>query len=258
MLSRSRPRFRLDDAERIVRERFGLEAAGVSELPSERDQNFHMRESPRRELVLKIASSAEPRSILEFQNQALARVGQRDPGLPVPRLLRARNGEEIETVEGGNGASFHVRLFERLPGKPIAEARPQSMRLLRSVGSALGRLDRALEGFAHPEVQKLIGKLDFARVDLFGTEKLVTPDGKTLAAGEWGLALQVAYTPTIVFFDETGREVFRIDAYLRPFHLGSSLDYVASKAYVAQPSFQRYLQTRADSIRKAGGVVELW
>jgi 4-aminobutyrate aminotransferase-like enzyme/Ser/Thr protein kinase RdoA (MazF antagonist) len=156
VLSRSRPRFRLDDAERIVRERFGLEAAGVSELPSERDQNFHLRESPRRELVLKIASSAEPRSILEFQNQALARVGQRDPGLPVPRLLRARNGEEIETLEGGNGASFHVRLFERLPGKPIAEARPQSMRLLRSVGSALGRLDRALEGFAHPEQKRYL------------------------------------------------------------------------------------------------------
>lgn len=114
------------------------------------------------------------------------------------------------------------------------------------------------EGLAHAKVLKLIGKLDFARVELFGTEKLVTPDGKTLTAREWGRALGVAYTPSIVFFDETGKEVFRIDAYLRPFHLASSLDYVASKAYLSQPSFQRYLQARAESIRKAGGTVELW
>jgi thioredoxin-related protein len=114
------------------------------------------------------------------------------------------------------------------------------------------------KGFAHPEVRKLVGKLDFARVELFGTERLVTPDGNTLTAREWGRRLQVAYTPTIVFFDETGEEVFRIDAYLRPFHLASSLDYVASKAYLAQPSFQRYLQARAESVRKTGGTVELW
>lgn len=114
------------------------------------------------------------------------------------------------------------------------------------------------EGLAHAKVQKLIGELDFARVELFGTEKLVTPDGKTLTAREWGRALGVAYTPSIVFFDETGKEVFRIDAYLRPFHLASSLDYVASKAYLSQPSFQRYLQARAERIRKAGGTVELW
>ncbi|HJS73001.1 MAG TPA: aminotransferase class III-fold pyridoxal phosphate-dependent enzyme, partial [Vicinamibacteria bacterium] len=52
--------------------------------------------------------------------------------------------------------SFHVRLFERLPGKPIAEVRPQPTRLLRSVGRALGRLDRALEGFDHAEQTRFL------------------------------------------------------------------------------------------------------
>jgi len=86
VLSRSRPRFRPDEAARLVREAYGLEASVVSELPSERDQNFHLKEASGRELVLKIASSAEPRSILDFQNQALARIAERDPGLPIPRL----------------------------------------------------------------------------------------------------------------------------------------------------------------------------
>lgn len=114
------------------------------------------------------------------------------------------------------------------------------------------------EGFAAPAVRKLTRTMDFARVELFGDEKLVTPEGRVLAAREWGRQLGVAYTPSIVFFDKAGKEVFRVDAYLRPFHLASSLDYVASKAYLQQPSFQRYLQARAARIREAGGTVELW
>lgn len=62
----------------------------------------------------------------------------------------------------------------------------------------------------------------------------------------------------IVFFDPAGREVFRIEAYLRPFHLTSSFDYVSSGAYRTEPSFQRYLQARAAKIRAKGGRVDLW
>jgi len=114
------------------------------------------------------------------------------------------------------------------------------------------------EGFSHPDVRGLLERLDFAQVGLFDSEKLVTPDGRTLTAREWARALRIAYTPSIVFFDDSGREVFRIDAYLRPFHLASSLDYVSSKAYRDQPSFQRYLQARTAKIQEAGGAIKLW
>ena len=114
------------------------------------------------------------------------------------------------------------------------------------------------QGFADQTVRELAGRLDFAQVELFGSEKLVTPGGRVLTALEWGRQLQLAYTPSIVFFDSAGKEVFRIETYLRPFHLASSLDYVVSKAYVDQPSFQRFIQERADKIRAAGGTIELW
>jgi 4-aminobutyrate aminotransferase-like enzyme/Ser/Thr protein kinase RdoA (MazF antagonist) len=155
-LSRSRPRFRTDEAERLLREAYGLEASVVSELPSERDQNFHLKEASGRELVLKIASSAEPRSILDFQNQALAQIAERDPGLPIPRLRLTSGGDPLSTVSDGSGASFLCRLFDRLSGKPLASVRPQSEGILRSVGSSLGRLDRALEGFTHPEQKRFL------------------------------------------------------------------------------------------------------
>lgn len=98
------------------------------------------------------------------------------------------------------------------------------------------------EGFRRPEVRKLLEK--FAVYQL-------TPD-----AGR-AHSLRVAYTPSIVFFDG-GKEVFRIEAYLRPFHLASALDYVASRAYRGESSFQRYLQARAERLREGGAAVDLW
>lgn len=104
----------------------------------------------------------------------------------------------------------------------------------------------------------LAGKFDVARLELFGKQPVVTPAGKRLSEEEWGRELRVAYTPTIVFFDAQGKEVFRIEAYLRPFHLASGFDYVASGAYRSQPSFQRYIQARAEKIRARGGKIDLW
>lgn len=114
------------------------------------------------------------------------------------------------------------------------------------------------QGFASPEARALVARLDVARLELFGSERLVTPRGKTLTAEQFGRELKIAYTPTLVFFDEKGAESFRIEAYLRPFHLASALDYVASGAYRSEPSFQRFIQRRAERIRGAGGRVELW
>lgn len=52
-------------------------------------------------------------------------------------------------------------------------------------------------------------------------------------------------------------EVFRVEGYLRPFHLASSLAYVASGAYRDQPEFQRFIETRAAALRAKGEPVEL-
>lgn len=113
-------------------------------------------------------------------------------------------------------------------------------------------------GFADPGVRALLGRFDVARLELFGAEKLLTPAGKKTTAAQWGRELGVAYAPTFVFFDAAGREVFRIEAYLKPFHLASGLDYVASGAYRSEPNFQRYLQARAEKIRATGARVEVW
>jgi len=114
------------------------------------------------------------------------------------------------------------------------------------------------EGFRRKEVMTAVNRFDVARFGLGTRTGLITPDGRTTSAGAWARELDVIYTPTIVFFDAAGVETFRVSAYLRPFHLAASFDYVASGAYRDEPSFQRYIKDRAERMRAKGDRVELW
>ena len=114
------------------------------------------------------------------------------------------------------------------------------------------------EGFRRPEVVKQIERFDVARFALGERTELVRPDGKKTTVDAWARELKVTYTPTIVFFGENGREAFRVESYVRPFHLAASFDYVASGAYRREPSLQRFIQSRAEQMRERGQPVELW
>jgi thioredoxin-related protein len=113
-------------------------------------------------------------------------------------------------------------------------------------------------GFKDPRVSGLLEKFDIVQLELFGQAPIVTPPARRATEAEWARQLNVAYTPSIVFFDRDGEEIFRVEGYLRPFHLAASFDYVASGSYRKEPSFQRYIQARAKRIREQGGRVELW
>jgi thioredoxin-related protein len=77
-------------------------------------------------------------------------------------------------------------------------------------------------------------------------------------AGAQARQLGVGEAPTLVLFDAAGQEVLRLEAYFRPFHVAGSLEYVASGAYRAEPSLQRFLQSKADRMRRGGETVDLW
>lgn len=114
------------------------------------------------------------------------------------------------------------------------------------------------EGLSRPEVAALMRRFTVARFDASASTPLVTPDGRKTSAWAWSRQLALPYAPALVFFDAGAREVFRVEAYFRPFHLASALDYVASGAYREQPNFQRYIQTRAEHLRAQGKPVDLW
>ncbi len=113
------------------------------------------------------------------------------------------------------------------------------------------------DGFTRAAVRRQLGRFDVARFGLSDRRELVTPQGAKTTAAAWARELKVSYAPTVILFDG-GREAFRIEAYVRPFHLAGALDYVASGGYRKEPSFQRYLQAHAEKLRERGEPVELW
>ena len=143
------------------------------------------------------------------------------------------------------------RLF-RAP--PLDDKRPLTLLLFE---------DRSCEtcaelqaAFARPEIAALLGRFDAIRLEVHGERRVRVQSDETEAA--LARALSVTFAPTLVFVDGSGRELFRVEGYLRPFHLAAALDYVASGAHRSEPSFQRFVQARAERERAAGRAVELW
>jgi thioredoxin-related protein len=114
------------------------------------------------------------------------------------------------------------------------------------------------EGFKRKEVLSRLAKFDVVRLSSLSSDSLVAPGGQQVKVNGWANSLKLNYVPAMLFFDDQGREVFRIEAYMRPFHLAGSLEYVASGAYLREPSFQRFLQAQADAARERGETVDLW
>jgi thioredoxin-related protein len=114
------------------------------------------------------------------------------------------------------------------------------------------------EGFRRTAIAESLKRFDVARFALGERTPVTTPAGDRLPAEDWARSLGLSYTPSVVFFGTDGREAFRIEAYLRPFHLWGSLEYVASGAYLREPNFQRFLQARAEELRGRGEAVDLW
>ena len=112
--------------------------------------------------------------------------------------------------------------------------------------------------FKRRDVLAQLAKFDVVRFSLSDTAQVRTPEGRSLPASAWAKALGVGYVPAMVLFDARGREAFRTEAYLRPFHLAGALEYVSSGAYTRERSFQRFLQDKAERMRHGGERVDLW
>jgi thioredoxin-related protein len=115
------------------------------------------------------------------------------------------------------------------------------------------------EAFTRAPVRALLRRFDVARI-LPAAGKpvaLTTPDGRRTDSRAWARELKLQLYPTAVFFDVQGREVFRFEGDLRPFHIESAFEYVASGAYAQEPQFQRFVQARTERLREQGRVVDL-
>ena len=106
--------------------------------------------------------------------------------------------------------------------------------------------------------RKLVRQADNIQLNVASSQQITTPAGERTTVKQWARELGIAYTPSVVFFDDSGKEVMRISAFLKTFHFQSVYAYVLDKAYLEEPEFQRYISARADHIREAGFDTDIW
>jgi len=80
----------------------------------------------------------------------------------------------------------------------------------------------------HPYIQK---NFDVVSIDIRGNKEITVNDDLTLTEVEYAKYINVQYTPTILFFDEDGKIVVRVNGYRSSENFKNILDFVKNKEY---------------------------
>jgi thioredoxin-related protein len=89
-------------------------------------------------------------------------------------------------------------------------------------------------------IRARFAQMDAAQLGVWDDTPVVTPSGQRTTARRWADQLGLFYTPTLVFFDEQGEEILRLDSVVQFYRLRNVLDYVLSGAYLEYPTFQQW------------------
>ena len=89
-------------------------------------------------------------------------------------------------------------------------------------------------------VRGLFDRFESVQLDIHSDVPLVKPDGNRSTASEWARELGIFYAPSILFFDEHGKEIIRVDSVVHLFRLRNVLNYIVSRGYVTEPNFLRW------------------
>lgn len=132
----------------LLLEHWGL-IGDLSPLESERDQNHRLDADDGTRWTVKVVNASEPETETDFQTRLLQHLAVSAPELPMPRLRLTKDGSAIQSVEGPTGARHAMRVVSWVEGVPLAKTTREEG-VVRSLGTLLGKTDRALRGFLHP------------------------------------------------------------------------------------------------------------
>ena len=89
-------------------------------------------------------------------------------------------------------------------------------------------------------VRNLFNRFESVQLDMWADTPVIKPDGEQTTARKWAEELGIFYAPSIVFFDEHGKEIIRVDSVVHFFRLRNVLNYVVSRGYLTEPNFLRW------------------
>ncbi|MGB0711990.1 MAG: thioredoxin family protein [Gammaproteobacteria bacterium] len=70
---------------------------------------------------------------------------------------------------------------------------------------------------------------DVVSINIWGDREVLSVDGRTLTEKQFAAALKVQFTPTLIFMNEQGAPVLRLNGYLAPDRFKAALEFVAGR-----------------------------
>ena len=95
-----------------------------------------------------------------------------------------------------------------------------------------------------PEIESQLLQMEVVQLDVHSEQPVLTPAGKKISAKKWAEQLNINYSPTIIFFDQKGKEIIRIESVVWFYRLHNVLKYVLTGAYKKHPTFQLWRQAQ--------------
>lgn len=87
-----------------------------------------------------------------------------------------------------------------------------------------------VENFADQVIKDKIQKsLDVIEINMWGDREVLSFKGQSLSEKQFAIAKKVQFTPTLLFFNEQGKQILRLNGYLPPVEFNTALDYVIGK-----------------------------
>jgi thioredoxin-related protein len=86
------------------------------------------------------------------------------------------------------------------------------------------------ENFTDPEIRDyIIRHFDGISLNMWGDREVVSIGGRQFTEKKFAAALEVQYTPTLLFLDESGKTILRLNGYYPPADFRAALTYAAEK-----------------------------
>lgn len=83
-------------------------------------------------------------------------------------------------------------------------------------------------------------KMSSVQLNMWSDTAIVSPDGYKTTAKEWANQLGLFYAPTLIFFDDNGKEIIRIDSVVKFYRLLGVLKYINKGGYLTERNYQSW------------------
>ncbi len=89
-------------------------------------------------------------------------------------------------------------------------------------------------------IRQLLKHFDLVQLNMWGDTPVITPQGLRTTSAQWAEELGLFYSPTLIFYDQRGKEIIRVDSVVQLYRLLNVLEYTVSGDYKTYPNFQQW------------------